>query len=193
MTDLRAPLRYRKHRHEDSTFGWLLGLGLTLLALLAFEHYRSVQADKTERERQAAWDEQERQNARLQAEQFAEAQRLAQAQRQAANQRAFRSGQNWSGETDAQRNMREALEIMEDTRRIQREWDRQQYSRSAPDPVIVGPSSKLEPAQCGSLRSERKGIEASMRRGFQNGQHYRDRLNDIWKTMVSLGCDMRRS
>ena len=197
MTELRAPPRYRKSVHSDSTFAWLFGLGVVFVALIGFEHYLSVQADKAEQTRQAIANEQQRQQSILVQQQEALRQH-AEGREMAQRQRAYESAMNPEAARPrrdpyaAQRNAEEAIAIMHDSRRIQREWDQQQYSYSAPDPVIVGSSAIREPTICSSLRSERNTIETAMRRGFQNGQNYRDRLNVIWQRMVSLRCDMRR-
>lgn len=204
MTDLRAPLRYRKAHHTDTTFAWVFGVGLVLLALLGFEYYQAVQIDKAAQEREEAWEQQERQNAILgqqQEELRLRAEELAEIQRQMAIERAGTSGYYSSsysarptrpGQSEADRNALEAIAIMQGTRRIQREWDRQQYSDSAPDPIVIGKSKRQEAANCGSLRAERNAIEATMRRGFHNGQGYRDRLTEISKQLFLGHCDQSR-
>ncbi|MDM4773094.1 hypothetical protein [Solimonas sp. SE-A11] len=191
MNDLKAPLRYRKTAHSDNTFTWLLGLGLALVALVGFEHYQSVQAEKAAIEQQAALETQQR----LKTEQIAAAQREVDLTRNYSGSAQTAPESSHPVPRDpyqAERNALEAIEIMHGTRRIQREWDRKQYSDSAPDPVIVGNSARAESWECAPLRSRRANIEARMRDGFRNGQEYRDSLNSIWKEMVTLGCDMRR-
>ncbi|MDM4772194.1 hypothetical protein [Solimonas sp. SE-A11] len=172
MTDLRAPLRYRKAAHADMTFAWIFGVGLVLMALLGVEHYQAIQADKEARVRQEAWELQERQNAflalqqeqaRLRAEQLADTQLRIDRERSRSSKSYAPdpSPSIRSGQSVAERNALEAIEIMHGTRRLQREWDQSQYSDSAPDPIVVGDSRGREPGVCGSLRSERTGSEWS--------------------------------
>lgn len=196
--------RTRPYRgtHSEHTIALCIGaLGVAGIILLGFTHWAAEQERRAQHAAEVAMAAEARQVA---ADRAARA-TLEQRQREqlAAEQARQAAARTFADRYEPQpvsritvvpsgNDAEETLRIIEETRRLRRELDEQEYSRRGPPPTIVGSSAYHEAPICSALRSQREQIEAQMRQGFRNGQYQRDRLTDIWSEMRSQHCDMSR-
>ncbi len=198
MTDLHAPRRHRSKASHESDY--LPAILVVIVALVFGSFAWAKHQERTAR--QLEINRIEVANAAVRAENervLAEAAAAAERSRRNWERSQDPYARSFNDNNALQESYRppeksvmqrqaEALAIMQQSRSIQRETDRQEYSRSGAGQVVSGNSQKR--GLCQQIEAERDRIHARMRQLYTipEGEYLRQKLRDNHDQRIRFGC-----